>query len=95
MKDYEGLFILKPGLKDEEIKNVIKSISGSIAKAGGDIKKEENWGKRQLAYPIKKVSQAYYYKVDFASETSAISKLEAGYKLNSDILRMMITRKGV
>jgi len=93
MNNYEGLFIIKPDLKEEDAKNVFKVISDSVAKNGGSIKKEEVWGRRQLAYPVKKFKEGYYYKLDFTSQSSAISKLEAGYKLNADILRAMITKR--
>lgn len=93
MNNYEGIFIVKPDLKEEDIKNVFKAIGDAVAKNGGNIKKEESWGKRALAYPIKKFKEGYYYKLDFEVLPSAISKLEGVYKLNQDVLRMMITRR--
>ena len=93
MNNYEGLFIIKPELKEEDTKNVIKSISDAITKGGGAIKKEENWGKKQLAYPVKKSKEGYYYKVDFDLDGAQVAKIETAYKLNTDILRTMITRK--
>jgi len=93
MNNYEGLFIVKPELKEEDAKSIFKAISDSIAKGGGSIKKEEIWGKRQLAYPVKKSKEGYYYKLDFELDPAGISKIEAAYKLNGDILRTMITRK--
>ena len=93
MNNYEGLFIIKPELKEEDTKNVIKSISDAITKSGGAIKKEENWGKKQLAYPVKKSKDGYYYKVEFDLDAPQVAKIETTYKLNTDILRTMITRK--
>lgn len=93
MENYEGLFIIKPEIKEEDVKNICKTISDNITKNGGNIKKEENWGKKQLAYPVKKAKEAYYYKLDFTAPTSAIAKLEEAYRLNDDILRTMITRR--
>ena len=93
MNNYEGIFIIKPDLKEEDVKNVFKSVSDAVTKNGGNIKKEESWGKRQLVYPVKKFKEGYYYKLDFIAETSAVSKLEAAYKLNQDVLRTMITRR--
>lgn len=93
MNNYEGLFIIKPELTEENTKNVIKGISDTIAKGGGAIKKEENWGKKQLAYPVKKSKEGYMYKVDFDIDAAQITKIETTYKLNTDILRTMITRK--
>lgn len=93
MNNYEGLFIIKPDLKEEDVKNVFKAICDSVAKTGGTVKKEENWGKKQLVYPVKKSKEGYYYKLDFTGPADSISKLDAGFKLNADILRTMITRR--
>lgn len=94
MNDYEAIFIIKPDLKEEDVKGVFKSIVEAIIKNGGNIKKEEPWGKRQLAYPVKKFKEAYYYKVDFSAPPAAITKLEAAYKLSDEtILRTMITKR--
>lgn len=93
MENYEGLFIIKPDIKEEDVKGIYKVISDSVIKNGGSVKKEDLWGKRQLAYPVKKFKEGYYYKVDFTVPTAAITKLEEAYRLNSDILRTMITRR--
>ncbi len=93
MENYEGLFIIKPDLKDEDVKNIFKIIADSVVKFSGSVKKEETWGKKQLAYPVKKFKEGYYYKLDFTAPTNVISKLEEAFKLNDDILRTMITRR--
>jgi small subunit ribosomal protein S6 len=93
MNNYEGLFIVRPDIKEEDLKNVYKSISEAIAKHGGAVKKEEPWGKRLLAYPIKKFKEGYYQKVEFSAPSEAITKLDASCKLNADIIRTMITRR--
>ena len=93
MNNYDGLFIIKPDLKEDDVKNVVKMIGDSIVKNGGNIKKEEAWGKRLLAYPVKKFKEAHYYKVDFEAPPAAVAKMEAAYKLNADILRTMITKR--
>ena len=93
MENYEGIFIIKPEIKDEDVKNVFKVISDSVTKHGGTVKKEEPWGKRSLAYPVKKAKEGHYFRLDFSAPTSAIAKLEEAYRLNDDILRTMITRR--
>jgi len=93
MNNYEGLFIIKPELKEEDAKNVFKAIGEAITKNSGSVKKEEAWGKRQLAYPMKKFKEGYYYKVDFAAPSDAITKLDSVCKLNADIIRSMITKR--
>ena len=64
-----------------------------MTKNGGAIKKEENWGKKQLVYPVKKSKEGYYYKLDFTAPPEAVEKLKAGYRLNADILRTMVTKR--
>ena len=93
MENYESLFIIKPDIKEEEIKGVLKAITESLVKNGGTVKKEENWGKKQLAYPVKKFKEGFYYKLEFTAPTNLIAKLEESYRLNADILRTMITRR--
>ena len=93
MNNYEGLFIAKPDLKEDDVKNLFKIISEAVSKNGGTITKEESWGKKQLAYPVKKFKEGYYYKLDFTAPADAIAKMDAVYKLNQDILRVMITKR--
>lgn len=93
MNNYETLFIIKPDMKEEDIKILFKVLSDGVTKNGGAIIKEESWGKKQLVYPVKKFKEGYYYKLDFTAPADAITKLEASYKLNQDILRTMITRR--
>lgn len=93
MENYEGLFIIKPDIKEEDVKTVFKAIAEALTKNGANVKKEEDWGKRQLAYPVKKFKEGFYYKLEFAAPTSSIAKLEETYRLNADILRTMITRR--
>lgn len=93
MNSYEGIFIVRHDLNEEDVKKVFTAISESVTKSGGAIKKEENWGKRQLVYPVKKAKEGYYYKLDFTAEPKTITTLEGGYKLNPDILRVMITKR--
>jgi small subunit ribosomal protein S6 len=93
MNNYEILFILKPDLKEEDLKNIIKGIVDSVAKNGGTVNKEENWGKKQLVYPVKKAKDGYYYKLEFTAPPAAIEKMEAGHRLNTEILRTMVTKR--
>ena len=93
MNNYEGIFIVKPDLSEEDVKNAYKVIGECITKNSGSVKKEEGWGKKALAYPVKKFKEGYYYKIDFSAPPSSITKLEAAYKLDPVILRVMITRR--
>jgi small subunit ribosomal protein S6 len=93
MNTYEGIFIVNPDLKEEDVKKTFKAISDSIAKHSGTVDKEESWGKKQLAYPVKKFREGYYYKLNFSTPPEAIAKLENACKLNGDILRTLISKR--
>ncbi len=92
MPEYEALFVIDPE-KEKSIKEITSGITGVIAKNGGSVIKEENWGKQRLAYPVKKSAEGIYYKLDFSADASKISELNGNFKLNADILRVMITAK--
>jgi small subunit ribosomal protein S6 len=90
VKQYEAIFIIKPALDDKQIDGVMLSATSMITKKGGNVIKDEKWGKRVLAYPIKKQKEGVYYKVDFDADADKISDLKREYSLNLDILRTMI-----
>ena len=93
MNSYEGLFIMKPDLKEAEAAGALKAVTDILSKNKADIKKEDNWGKREFAYRIKKFKEGLYHKIDFDSPPQAISKLKEACALNADILRVMITKR--
>ena len=92
MKDYEAIFILKPDT-DENLAKAISIINSVITKHNGKVIKEENWGKKPIAYAIKKEKEGFYYKVNFASEPAYIKDIESAYKLNTAVLRVMIIKR--
>jgi len=93
MNNYEGLFIVKPDIKDEDAKNVFKVINELVVKAGGTVKKEDVWGKRPLASLVNKCKEGYYLKLDFEAPSDTVAKIEAACKLNAEIIRIMISRR--
>lgn len=94
MKNYEGIFMTKANLTDEANQKILTLIEGEISKNGGKVENVEKWGKKNLAYSIKKNKEGIYYKLDFKIDPEKISDLKNTYRLNEDILRSMITRKG-
>jgi small subunit ribosomal protein S6 len=90
MKKYEGLFILKPNLTDEEYGKLTTAILDVIAKNGGKVDAKEDLGTRDLAYMIKKEKKGRYLLAHFMAETSSIAAMERLYKINESILRAVI-----
>lgn len=94
MKDYEAIFITKAALADEDSKKLLSQIESEITKLEGKVENVEKWGKKRIAYPIKKNKEGIYYKLDFKMEPAMALALSKVYKLNEEILRVTIIRKG-
>ena len=90
MKKYEGLFILKPNLSDEEYGKLTAAVVEVIAKNGGKVDAKEELGTKDLAYPIKKEKKGRYLLVYFTAEPQSITPMERVYKINESILRAVI-----
>lgn len=94
MRDYEGLFILKPDLEKEQLYQLYQKINDSIKKYKGEIEdKTEEWGKRRLAYKIGRYREGIYYLLRFKTEPSQITPLNTDLKLNESIIRIMFTQR--
>jgi small subunit ribosomal protein S6 len=89
MRAYESIFVLKPELNDKKVDEQVEKVRGFIEKSGGRVIIVEKWGKKKLAYLIKKNRFGIYILVRFESEPALISNLQRNYKLNEDIIRYM------
>lgn len=92
MREYEGLFIIRPDLDDEGIKKVEQQIKVNIQKSQGKVLHSKFKGKKKLSYPIKKRTEGIYLIINFNIHPEQISNLNRIYRLNSDILRIVIVR---
>lgn len=93
MKSYEGMIIIKPNLKEEDEKAVFNGIIQTITGNGGRLKDSQMWAKQHhLAYSIAKYKEGTYYSIHFEIEPQALLKLKQIFRLNENILRVMITK---
>lgn len=86
---YESAVLLNAALDDETIKNAITRIKETITVNGGEIKEIEDWGRKRLAYQVKRSKIGYYTIFRFDSPPDLISKLERYYQLDENILRYL------
>lgn len=93
MKNYEGLFILRPDLVEEELNELYQTINNNIKKYNGEIEDAEGWGKKRLAYKIGRHREGAYYLLRFKIAPGQIAPLNADFKLNESIIRAMITQR--
>ncbi|MEZ5009721.1 MAG: 30S ribosomal protein S6 [Chitinophagales bacterium] len=92
MNNYEVVFISTPVLSNEEYKNVVAKYTNFIANNGGEVTSKEDWGLRQLAYPIEKKTTGFYTLIEFDLPTENLKKLEIEFKRDENIMRFLSTR---
>jgi small subunit ribosomal protein S6 len=93
MSSYESIFILKPDLKEEEIETNLEKVKEIITGKNGIINRVEKWGKKRLAYQVKKQRFGNYMFIVFESPANLIAELEKNYKLNEDIIKYMTIKQ--
>lgn len=93
MRKYEAMFILKPDLTEDDRKTVFNQINEAVTKNIGSVLGVNIWAeKRKLAFPVKKQQEGMYYLMNFSVLPEAITKIKHAYKLNENILRVLITK---
>jgi len=89
LRTYEALYIIDPQLEDDAIQTVAKEVETLIEAQGGAIVRSEYWGRRKLAYPVKKHTEGYYVLLRFDAAPEFIQKLEAHFKLSEAVIRYL------
>ena len=91
MRHYEIVFMVHPD-QSEQVPGMIERYTGSIKEAGGTIHRLEDWGRRQLAYPIQKLHKAHYVLLNVEAPQTVIDELETNFRYNDAVLRNLIMR---
>lgn len=92
MKHYEVLFILKPTLTEDEIKQRVDFVKEVITKNGGEVASVIEMGARKLAYPINKFERGVYFVIYFTAPTALIEELVRNIRYNEDIIRFLTVK---
>lgn len=92
MNKYETVMILDCTISEEDRNNAIEKIKNYIQE-NGEIEKNEDIGKRKLAYEIKRNKEGYYYIIEFMAEPESIAELERIYRITDEILKLIVVRK--
>lgn len=93
MNKYELIVIVKPSLEEDAIKAEFESVHELITRFGGTIEKVDNWGKRRLAYEIKKFNDGFYSFITFTSNGDAPNEIEQRMRIKENLLRYLIVRQ--
>ncbi len=93
MKDYELTLILDADLSSEDQKKLSEKIKKIIEDAKGKVEKTNDWGKKELAYPIKKKKMGSYFLWEIKADSQQIDKIDKKLKIEEEVLRYLILRK--
>lgn len=92
MNIYENIVILNASLGDEEIETASGKIKDLITNSSGEILKTDVWGRRKLAYEIKKQKKGFYLFLVFKAPSAAIKKLEDYYKVFDPVVKYLVIK---
>lgn len=91
MRHYEIAFIVHPD-QSEQVPAMVEKYRGIIESNGGKIHRHEDWGRRQLAYPIQKLAKAHYVLLNIECGAEVLEELETAFKFNDAVLRHLTVK---
>ncbi len=91
MRHYEIVFIVHPD-QSEQVPAMVERYRTLITNQGGKIHRLEDWGRRQMAYPIQKIHKAHYVLMNIECGQETLDELEHGFKFNDAVLRHLTIR---
>ena len=92
MRHYEICFLVHPD-QSEQVPAMLERYRTMIEEKGGSIHRLEDWGRRQLAYPIAKLHKAHYVLMNIECDSDTLSELEGAFKFNDAVLRHLTIRR--
>ena len=89
IKQYETVFIATPVLSDAQMKEAVAKYTDFIVNNGGEIVYQEDWGLKQLAYPIQHKTSGFYHLIEFKATPEFVAELETQYHRDERIIRFL------
>jgi small subunit ribosomal protein S6 len=92
MRHYEIVFLVHPD-QSEQVPAMVERYRATIEGSGGKVHRLEDWGRRQLAYPINKIHKAHYVLMNIECDAGALAELESAFRFNDAVLRNLVMRR--
>ncbi|HDY99824.1 MAG TPA: 30S ribosomal protein S6 [Pseudomonas sabulinigri] len=92
MRHYEIVFLVHPD-QSEQVSAMVERYTKLIEEDGGKIHRLEDWGRRQLAYPIDKIHKAHYILINVECSAKALEELTENFRYNDAVIRNMVMRR--
>ncbi|MCP4876132.1 MAG: 30S ribosomal protein S6 [Gammaproteobacteria bacterium] len=86
MRHYEVVFLVHPD-QSEQVPAMVERYRNMITASGGSVHREEDWGRRQLEFPIKKIHKAHYVLMNIECSNDVLDELESAFRFNDAVLR--------
>lgn len=93
MNKYELALIISARIEDDARTAVVDKAKDYITRAGGTVTEVEEWGKKKLAYDIQKMSEGFYYFIQFDAASDAPAQIEQDVRIMDNVLRFLCIRK--
>ena len=89
MELYESLFIIRPSVSDQETTALIEKMKAVAEKTGAQFIKSENWGRKKLAYEVRRERKGTYVYFYFKAPNTTVGELERSYRLEDNIIKFL------
>ena len=92
MRDYELVLVISPEIPEEDVPSTIDKVSQFITGRGGEVAGVNRWGRRKLAYPIRRHLEGNYVLTQFRLDPDQVAGLEASLGLAEEVIRHLVVR---
>jgi small subunit ribosomal protein S6 len=92
LRHYEVVFLVHPD-QSEQVPAMIERYKALVETDGGKLHRLEDWGRRQLAYPIANLAKAHYVMLNIEVSQNSLNELESGFRFNDAVLRHLVVRR--
>jgi len=87
LREYETIFLLRPELAEDLVDKIVERLRGIVQRDGGKVIKVENWGKKKVAYEVKKHLRAIYIRFVYLGNTHMVAEFERNLRMTDDVLK--------
>jgi small subunit ribosomal protein S6 len=87
LREYETIFLLRPDLAEDLVDKIVERLRGIVQREGGKVIKVENWGKKKVAYEVKKHLRAVYIRFVYLGNTRMVAEFERNLRMTDDVLK--------
>lgn len=92
MRHYETIFIVHPELSEEDTAACVEKFRGILESGGAFLVKEDHWGRRRLAYMVKKQTKGYFVIFEYGASGETVAELERNFKIDEQVIRYLTVK---